>query len=96
MYIDKLDDIVNNRYIYQNEIDKLYFQNDMTYVDFKYLPRRTASDKIKHLILLKTRNDGHQRGLASMVYNFFDNKKLLVVILKMRFLGCWSCWYAIK
>ena len=56
MYIDKLDDIVNNRYIYQNEIDKLYFQNDMTYVDFKDLPRRTASDKIKHLILLKTRN----------------------------------------
>ena len=56
MYIDKLDDIVNNRYIYQNEIDKLYFQNDMTYVDFKDSPRRTASDKIKHLILLKTRN----------------------------------------
>ena len=56
MCIDKLDDIVNNRYIYQNEIDKLYFQNDMTYVDFKDLPRRTASDKIKHLILLKTRN----------------------------------------
>ena len=28
----------------------------MTYVDFKDLPRRTASDKIKHLILLKTRN----------------------------------------
>ena len=43
---------------------------------------------IKHLILLKSKKnpkyDGYQRGLALMVYKFFD-KKLLVVVLKMKF-----------
>ena len=33
-------------YIYKNEIDKACFQHDMAYGDFKYLARRTASDKI--------------------------------------------------
>ena len=34
------------RYIYQNELDKACFQHDMAYGDFKYLPKRTASDKV--------------------------------------------------
>ena len=29
-----------------NELDKTYFQHDMAYEDFKYLTRRTTSDKI--------------------------------------------------
>ena len=34
-------------YIYQNELDKAFFQHNMPYGDFKdYLNRRTASDKI--------------------------------------------------
>ena len=59
----------------------------MAYGDFKYLPRRTISEEISHN---KTFNiakiltyDRYQGGLASMVYNFFD-KKLLVVLLKMK------------
>ena len=32
--------------IYQNELDKGCFQHDMTYGDFKDLPRRAASDKV--------------------------------------------------
>ena len=32
--------------IYQNELDKACFQHGMAYKDFKYLPRRIASDKI--------------------------------------------------
>ena len=36
----------DSRYIYQNELDKAYFQHDLAYGDFKYLPRRTASDKL--------------------------------------------------
>ena len=35
-------------YIYQNEVDKAFFQHDMTYRRFKELPRRTASDKVLH------------------------------------------------
>ena len=35
----------DSRYIYPNELDKLCFQHDVSYGDFKDLPRRTASDK---------------------------------------------------
>ena len=34
------------RYTYRNELDKAYFQHDMTYGDFKDLARRTASHKV--------------------------------------------------
>ena len=33
-------------YIYQSELDKVRFQHDMAYGDFKDLTRRAASDKI--------------------------------------------------
>ena len=50
----------------------------MVYGDFKDLKRRTASDKIfgdKAFNIAKNpKYDGYQRGLASMVYNFFDKK----------------------
>ena len=46
--------------------------------DIKDLGRRTASDKIltdKTFNIAKNpKYDGYQRGLASMVYNFFDKK----------------------
>ena len=63
-------------YIYKNEFDKACFQHDMAYGDFKDLKRRTASDKIlrdKAFNIAKNpKYDGYQRGLASMVYKFFD------------------------
>ena len=50
----------------------------MAYGDFKDLTRRTASDKILHHkafnIAKNLKYDGYQRGLASMVYKFFDKK----------------------
>ena len=50
----------------------------MAYRDFKDLKRRTASDKIlrdKAFNIAKNpKYDGYQRGLASMVYKFFDKK----------------------
>ena len=33
------------QYIYQNELEKTSFQQDMAHGDFNNLPRRTASDK---------------------------------------------------
>ena len=52
----------------------------MAYGDFKDIKRRTASDKIlKDKAFNITKNpkyDGYQRGLASMVYKFFDNKSM--------------------
>ena len=50
----------------------------MAYGDFKDLTRRTAYDKIlldKAFNINKTsKYDGYQKGLASMVYMFFDKK----------------------
>ena len=66
------------KYIYRNELDKACFQHDMAYGDFKDLARRTASDKVlrdKAFNIAKNpKYDGYQRGLASLVYNFFDKK----------------------
>ena len=75
------------QYIYQKELDKVSFQHDIASGDFKSLARRTASDKIfcdKAFDIAKNpKNDGYQRGLASIVYKLFI-KKLLAVILKMK------------
>ena len=50
----------------------------MAYADFKNLARRIASDKVlrdKAFNIAKNpKYDGYQRGLASMVYKFFDKK----------------------
>ena len=50
----------------------------MAYGDFKDLARRTTSDKVlrdKAFNIAKNpKYDGYQRGLASMVYKFFDKK----------------------
>ena len=50
----------------------------MAYGDFKDLKRRIDSDKIlrdKAFYIAKNPDyDGYQRGLASMVYKFFDKK----------------------
>ena len=67
----------------------------MAYGDFKDLTRRTASDKVlrdKALNIAKNpKYDGCQRGLASMVYKFFD-KTVLVAILKMRIFQASVLW----
>ena len=50
----------------------------MAYGDFKDLAKRTATDKVLRNKAFKIASDqkydGYQRGLASMVYNFFDKK----------------------
>ena len=50
----------------------------MAYGDFKYLPTRTVSDKAlrnKAFNIAKNlKYNQYQRGLASMVYRFFDKK----------------------
>ena len=50
----------------------------MVYGDFKDLKRRTQADKVLKDNAFKYGSnpvhDGYQRGLASMVYKFFDKK----------------------
>ena len=76
--IQKFKETGDTSYIYKNELDKVCFQHDMAYGGFKVLKRRTASYKIlrdKAFNIAKNpKYDGYKRGLASMVYNFFDEK----------------------
>ena len=68
----------DTNYISKNELDKACFQHDMAYGDFKDLARRTASDKVLRdkafNIAKNSKYDGYQRGIASMLYKFFDKK----------------------
>ena len=68
----------DTRYIYRNELDKACFQHDSAYADQKDLINRTKSDKAlrdkAYNIASNPKHDGYQRGLASMVYKFFDKK----------------------
>ena len=65
-------------YIYKNDLDKACFQHDLAYGDFKDVAKRTAADKVLRNKAFKIagdqKYDGYQRGLASMVYKFFDKK----------------------
>ena len=76
--IQKFKETGDTIYIYKNELDKACFQHDMANGDFKDLKRRTFSDKVlrdKAFNIAKNpKCDGYQRGLASMVYKFFDKK----------------------
>ena len=68
----------DTHYIYRNELDKAYFQHDSVYADHKDLINRTEADTVlrdkAYDIASNPEYDGYQRGLASMVYKFFDKK----------------------
>ena len=68
----------NTDSIYRNELDRACFQHYMAYGKSKDLTKRTQSDKVLTGKAFKTASgpkyDGYQRGLASMLYKFFDKK----------------------
>ena len=70
----------DTRYLYRNELDKACFQYDSAYADHKDLINRTEADKVlrdkAYDIASNPKYDGHRRGLASMVYKFFDKKSI--------------------
>ena len=73
--IQEFKETGDTSYIYKNELDKPCFQHNTDYGDFKDLPKRTV--KIVFLafkIVSDQKYDGYQKGLASMVYKFFDKK----------------------
>ena len=76
--IQKFKETGDTNYIYKNELDKACFAHDAAYSDSKDLIKRTVADKIlknKAFDIAKDpKYDGYQRGLASMVYKFFDKK----------------------
>ena len=67
-------------YIYINDLDKACFQHDSAYADNKDLINRTKADKVlrdkAYDIASNPEYDGYQKGLASMVYKYFDKKSI--------------------
>ena len=76
--IEKFMQTGNTDFIYRNELDKVCCQHDMAYGKIKDLVKRTQTDKVlkdKAFKIASNPNyDDYQRGLASMVYKFFDKK----------------------
>ena len=78
--IKKFNQTGDTRDIYRNDLDKACFQHDSAYADNKDLINRTRADKVlrdkAYDIASNLEYDGYQRGLASMVYKFFDKKTM--------------------
>ena len=78
--IKKFKQTGDMRYIYRNEFDKACFQHDSAYADNKDLINRTKADKVlgdkAYNITSNIEYGGYERGLASMVYKFFDKKSI--------------------
>ena len=77
--IQKFKETGDTNYIYKNELDKACFVHDAAYSDSNDLTKRTVADKILKNkafdIASDPKYDGyHQRGLASIICNFFDSK----------------------
>ena len=80
--IEKFMQTVDTNFVCRNELDKACFQHDMAYGKSKDLIKRTQSDKVLKYKAFKIASnpkcDSYQRGLASMVYKFFDKKSTLL------------------
>ena len=64
--------------LYRNELDKACFKHDVAYTKYKDVENRLISDqKLRNSaydIASNPKYDGYRRGLASIVYKFFDSK----------------------
>ena len=76
--IEKFVQTGNTDFIYKNELDKTCFQHDMAYGKTTDLAKRIQSEKVlkdkTFKIASDPKYDGYQRGLASVVYKFYDKK----------------------
>ena len=75
---ERIKNFIETECIYRNKLDRVWFQHDLFYGDFKDLSKRSVSDKALHDKAFKIANnpkyDGYQRGVASVVCKFFDKK----------------------
>ena len=76
--IEKFMQTGNTDFIHKNDLDKACLQHNMAYGKSKDLEKGTPSDKVSRNKAFKIASDlkydGYQRGLASMVFRFFDKK----------------------
>ena len=80
--IEKFMQTGNTDSIFKNELDKACFQHHMAYQKTKDLVKRTKSSKVlkdkAFQIASYSKYDGCQRGLASMLYKFFDKQSVSI------------------
>ena len=79
--IQKFKERRDSRYIYQNELEKACFQNNIAYGGFKDLARRTTSDKVlqdKAFNIAKIQSMMVIKEV--MVYNFFTKSSLMELL----------------
>ena len=78
--IKKFKQTGDTRYIYRIDLDKACFQHNSAYAYNKDVINRTKADKVlrdkAYNIASNPEYDGYQKGLASMVYKFFDKKSI--------------------
>ena len=76
--IEKVMQTGNTDFIYKNEFDKACFQHDTDDGKSKDLAKRTQSDNVLRdkafKIAYDPKYEGYRRGLASIIYKFFDKK----------------------
>ena len=72
----------NTDFIYKNDVDKACFQHDIAYSKCKEFTKRAQSEKA-FKIASNPKHDSYQRGLASIVYRFFDKKSTAAGIKSM-------------
>ena len=91
--IKKFKQTGDTRYIYRYELDKACFQHDSAYADNKDLINTTKTDKVlrdkAYNIASNPEYDGYQRGLASMVYKFFNKKSMGSGVKKLKDSSCY-------
>ena len=79
--IEKLIQTGNTDFIYKYNLGKACIEHDMVQGKYKDLNKRTQSDKVLRDKVFEVasdpKHDGYQRGLASMVYNFFDKNSIV-------------------
>ena len=80
-HTQRIQDFLNTgklSYIYKNDLGKACFQHGMAYNKFKDLEKRTQSDIIlknkAFKIASNPKCNSYERGLASMIYKFFNSK----------------------
>ena len=80
-HTQRIQDFLNTgklSYIHKNDLDKACLQHVMAYNKFEDLEKRTKPDIVLKNKALKIASNpkynGYERGLASMVYKFFDKK----------------------
>ena len=62
----KLKERGYSRYISLNKLDKVCFQHDMAYGDFKDVPRRTASDQVLRDIAFNNATKSKYHGIIDI------------------------------